>query len=284
LKQIQTLSRFGDKIIFGNNENAIFINQLSQFEFSINHLIELLQNSKVKVAESFPNKFLVTIDGLRFQVSSLSNMAVLYEVFIEQIYSIDLLANNLIVLDIGMNVGVASQYFASNKQVKAVYGYEPFKETYQEAVENLELNSSIKDKVFCNNFGVSNVTETRTLSFFESGLLSASTIENSSNSYGRLDSKKIEVQLKSIIDILDELFQKYPENPFVFKIDCEGEEYAIFESLKETAYLDRVVCVLIEWHEYGYESIVAILKKHGFQFLQLPHETANCGMIYGFKG
>jgi FkbM family methyltransferase len=223
------------------------------------------------------------IEGLSFHVSSLSNMAVLFEVFIEQIYAVDLIPENLLVLDIGMNVGVASQYFASKSQVKAVFGYEPFIETYQEAIANLELNSSIKHKVFCNNYGVSNVTETRTLSFFESGLLSASTISDSNNSYGRDTSKKIQVQLKSIREIFDELYPQYPDSPVLLKIDCEGEEYAIFESLKDTSYLDKVVCILVEWHEKGYDPIVAVLKQHDFQMLHLPHESENCGMIYGFR-
>jgi FkbM family methyltransferase len=283
LKQIQSLSRSGEKVIFENSENRIFVKQLSQFEFSLNQLIKLLQNKKVHVIESFPDKFVVMIEGLSFHVSSLSNMAVLFEVFIEQIYAVDLIPENLLVLDIGMNVGVASQYFASKSQVKAVFGYEPFIETYQEAIANLELNSSIKHKVFCNNYGVSNVTETRTLSFFESGLLSASTISDSNNSYGRDTSKKIQVQLKSIREIFDELYPQYPDSPVLLKIDCEGEEYAIFESLKDTSYLDKVVCILVEWHEKGYDPIVAVLKQHDFQMLHLPHESENCGMIYGFR-
>ena len=30
-------------------------------------------------------------------------------------------------------------------------------------------------------------------------------------------------------------------------------------------------------------GIATQLKEAGFQFLHLPHATANCGMIYGFK-
>ena len=283
LKQIQSLSRSGEKVIFKISGNQIFIKQLAQFEFSINLLFELLQNSKVKVIESFPDKFLVRIDELFFHVSSLSNMAVLYEVFIEQIYAIDLIPENLLVIDIGMNVGVVSQYFASKTQVKAVHGYEPFVETYQEASANFQLNNSIKHKIFSHNFGVSNVTETRTLSFYESGLLSASTISDSSNSYKRDETKKIQVQLKSIDDIFKELLPQYPDSQVLLKIDCEGEEYAIFNCLKDSNYLDKVVCVLVEWHQKGYEPIVSVLKKHNFQLLHLPHETENCGMIYAFR-
>ncbi len=283
LRQINSLSKKGDKIIFNNTGNSIFISHLPAFEFSINHLIDLLQHNKVVVVESFPSKFSVNIEGLHFNVTSLSNMAVLYEIFIEDIYAVELMHDNLLVIDIGMNVGVAAQYFALRSEVKAVYGYEPFLETYQEAVNNVQMNPSVSHKIVCNSYGVSNVTETREISLFDSGLLSASTIDNAGNTYGRSTTRTISVQLKSVDEIFDELFPKYPESPVLLKIDCEGEEYGIFEQLKDTRYLDKVVCVLIEWHEKGAEPIVEVLKKHNFQMLHLPHATANCGMIYGFR-
>ncbi len=283
LKRIGGIARKGKKIVFNSTGNSIYISQLPVFEFSTHTLIDLLQNPKVTVEASFPEKFEVTIEGLRFNVNSLSNMAVLYEVFIERIYEVDLIPQNLLVIDIGMNVGVASHYFAMHEQVKAVYGYEPFAETYLEALDNLALNSSVSHKIFCHNYGVSNLSETRELSLFDSGLLSASTMKNPSNEYGRNPGKTIRVQLRSITEIFDSVFPQYPDSPVLLKIDCEGEEYAIFEKLKGTQYLDKIICVLIEWHEKGAEPISGLLKDHGFQMLHLPHPTANCGMIYGFR-
>ncbi len=283
LKQINGLKKQGNRVYFQQTGNTICISQLRVFEFSLHHLIDLLQHPSVRVNKVLPQSFVATIDGLSFHVSSLSNMAVLYEVFIEKIYHVELLSNNLLVLDIGMNIGVASQYFASSAQVKAVYGFEPFLETYQEAKANLLLNEVLQQKLFYNHYGVSDVTEKRQIHLFDSGLLSASTIMSSSNNYGKDNSKTIEVQLRSIKSIFDELYPQYPDSPVLLKIDCEGEEYAIFESIRNTEYLNRVVCVLVEWHEKGAESIVEVLNEKGFQMLLLPHATANCGMIYGFK-
>jgi FkbM family methyltransferase len=138
-------------------------------------------------------------------------------------------------------------------------------------------------KVHCLQYGVSDISEKRQIHVFDSGLLSASTIQQTGNDYGKDLSKTIEVELRSISSIFDELYPQYPDSPVLLKIDCEGEEYAIFESIRNSNYLDRVVCVLVEWHEKGADAIVAVLKEHGFQMLLLPHATANCGMIYGFK-
>ena len=135
----------------------------------------------------------------------------------------------------------------------------------------------------CNNFGISNVTEQRELSFFESGLLSASTLTESNNNYGKDTAKTITVQLVAITEVFDSVISKHPSNPILLKIDCEGEEYAIFEMLSKTNYLQQVSCALIEWHEKGAASIIKVLKENNFQMLLLPHATENCGMIYAFK-
>jgi len=283
INKISGIERDGDFVVFKKTSNKIFINHLAIFQFSINDAIELLQNSRFTVVSISTSGFQLSVNGLLFNVHSLSNMAVLYEVFIEQIYSVSLLPKDLVVMDIGMNVGVASQYFANMNQVVAVYGYEPFLETYQEALENIRLNSVLAKKIICNNFGVSNISEQREISFFDSGLLSASTIINSTNNYGKDATKNITVTLKSITEVFDTVINDYPSNPILLKIDCEGEEYVIFEMLSKTSYLQKVSCALIEWHENGADSIITVLKENNFQLLLLPHASENCGMIYAFK-
>ena len=283
INKISGIERDGNFVVFKKTSNKIFIDHLAIFQFSINDAIELLQNSRFTVVSISTSGFQLSVNGLLFNVHSLSNMAVLYEVFIEQIYSVSLLPKDLVVMDIGMNVGVASQYFANMNQVVAVYGYEPFLETYQEALENIRLNSVLAKKIICNNFGVSNISEQREISFFDSGLLSASTIINSTNNYGKDATKNITVTLKSITEVFDTVINDYPSNPILLKIDCEGEEYVIFEMLSKTSYLQKVSCALIEWHENGADSIITVLKENNFQLLLLPHASENCGMIYAFK-
>jgi hypothetical protein len=67
-------------------------------------LIEILSNPIFKVKETTNTYFIVEVEGLEFKVASLSNMAVLYEIFIEKIYSINTAHKDVVVIDIGMNV------------------------------------------------------------------------------------------------------------------------------------------------------------------------------------
>ena len=269
-------------LLFTNTGNTIRIAQLDQFEFSMHFLIELLSNSTFKVTKTSNSYFMVEVEGLVFKVASLSNMAVLYEIFIEKIYAIETPHNNLVVIDIGMNVGVASLYFAIQPYVKKVYGYEPFPETFAEAEINVLANSKWASTLKLMNEGVSNVHESRAIPLFESGLLSASTIEQK-NEYGKKIGQEIIVQLVSINEVFDKVLAENPNAKILLKLDCEGEEYAIFDMLKETTYLNHVVIAIIEWHEKGASDIEKVLMSHQFKLRQTHHVTENSGMIYAIK-
>ena len=270
------------KLIFKNTGNAICLAQLDQFGFSMHFLIEILSNPIFKVKETTNTFFIVEVEGLEFKVASLSNMAVLYEIFIEKIYSIDTAHKDVVVIDIGMNVGVASLYFAIQPYVNKVYGYEPFPETFAEAELNVLANPKWASTLKLMNEGVSNVHESRAIPLFESGLLSASTIEQK-NEYGKKIGQEIIVQLVSINEVFDKVLAENPNAKILLKLDCEGEEYAIFDMLKETTYLNHVAIAIIEWHEKGASDIEKVLMHHQFKLRQTHHVTENSGMIYAIK-
>ena len=269
-------------LLFTNSGNTIRIAQLDQFGFSMHFLIELLANPLFKVTETTNTYFMVEVEGLVFKVASLSNMAVLYEIFIEKIYAIDAPHSNLVVIDIGMNVGVASLYFAMQPYVKKVYGYEPFPATFEEASLNVAANPKFANKLKLMNEGVSNVNEKRSITLFESGLLSASTIEQK-NEYGKKIGQVIEVKLVTIKEVFELVLAENPNAKILLKLDCEGEEYAIFDMLKETTYLNNVVVAIVEWHEKGYSAIEKVLIDNEFKLKHEHHVSENSGMIYALK-
>ena len=269
-------------LFFTNSGNTIRIAQLDQFGFSMHFLIELLANPLFKVTETTNTYFMVEVEGLVFKVASLSNMAVLYEIFIEKIYAIDAPHSNLVVIDIGMNVGVASLYFAMQPYVKKVYGYEPFPATFEEASLNVAANPKFANKLKLMNEGVSNINEIRAIPLFESGLLSASTIEQK-NEYGKKIGQVIEVKLVTIKEVFELVLAENPNAKILLKLDCEGEEYAIFDMLKETTYLNNVVVAIVEWHEKGYSAIEKVLMDNEFKLKHEHHVSENSGMIYALK-
>ena len=59
-----------------------------------------------------------------------------------------------------MNIGAVSLYFASKEWVSKVYGFEPFPDTFQQALDNFELNDiHIKRKLYPMNVALSDKEE-----------------------------------------------------------------------------------------------------------------------------
>jgi hypothetical protein len=169
IKNADLISKDGSSIVFNKNGNKISINQLSNFKFNIDYVFTILNSDFAKVTYSNSEYILLTLNNINFKVTSLSNLAVLYEIFVQNIYNVNPSINNIIVVDIGMNVGAATLYFANQSFTEKVYGFEPFPETYNEAFSNVKLNESILDKIVLFNKGVSSVTEQRTIYQYESG-------------------------------------------------------------------------------------------------------------------
>ena len=283
LTHINSITRVGKYIKFRNNNNKVSIKFLQAFNFSLNQLFILLENPISNINETQDDMFYITINGLKFKVSSLSNMVILYEIFIQKIYEVSLFQNNYVIIDIGMNVGVASIYFANMNWVDKVYGYEPFPNTFNEATNNISLNDKISNKIIPFNLGVSSVTCEKNITLFDSGLLSASTLYNNKNIDGKIAKNQISVKLISVNELITNVTNEHPHKKILLKIDCEGEEYGIFDALNATNNLDNVDCILLEWHEKGIESLSAILKNKGFQYYHYPNESLNSGMLYAFR-
>ena len=94
---------------------------------------------------------------------------------------------------------------------------------------------------------------------------------------------QISVKLISVNELITNVTNEQPHNKILLKIDCEGEEYAIFDAIKNTKYLDQVDCILLEWHEKGFEQLASILLSSGFQYFHMPNEKHNSGMLYAFR-
>ena len=88
---------------------------------------------------NFDNGFKIEIDEINFYINSWEEMFILNEIFIENIYNIEL-NENFSFIDIGMNVGFTSLFFANKKNCINVFSFEPFKKTNDLALKNLSIN------------------------------------------------------------------------------------------------------------------------------------------------
>lgn len=197
--------------------------------------------------------------NLRFYVSGTDEEAIYTEIFTLETYKLTTLEDS-IVMDIGLNVGLASLYFSTLKNIKKIYSYEPFEETYKLALENINLNKSLKSKIIPHNFGLGNINEIVIGTCNPDYRGSASIIPGISPT-----GNTFEVTLKSVGNELQRIISENPNFPIILKIDCEGGESKIFKDEKFLSLLSYVKEIVMETHRPEYlTDITNILLSKNF--------------------
>lgn len=180
------------------------------------------------------------------------------------------------VIDIGMNVGHASIFFASNDLVDKVYSFEPVEMTYKYAIDNIDLNPTLRDKIVPFNFGLSKGNSS-SIFRIDTGDLGRS------GKVGNLNFKEasteIEVFLKDCIEVLDPIIENSNQE-FVVKIDCEGGEIDIIPELLKLKKLP--ILIMMEWHlDYNHKMREFLLDKD-YLILEQCSEMST-GLIYAYR-
>ena len=138
-----------------------------------------------------------------------------------------------IVIDIGAHIGLFALFSSQFCKNGKVYCFEPVKENFDLLELNLELNN-IRN-VVATNVAISTSIGVVTIYLNE---------DESGHSMYVTGSKQIQVKSLSLQDVFDS--NKLEKCDFL-KIDCEGEEYKIIDSLP-TSYFDKINKMCVEYH------------------------------------
>lgn len=224
---------------------------------------------------------LASFNNLKFEVKTSEDIYILHEIYYQGCYNFNT-NENICVIDIGLNVGLASLYFANMSNVKNVFSFEPFKNTYKQALTNIEYNAVEKEKIISFNYGLGKDNREVELEYCD--MWKGSLGINGLSEYKKSENIVIKeiVTIKDISEIFSEILKQHTQN-FIFKIDCEGAEYEILNRLKETDLLGIAKGYMIEWHFKGCETIVADLTNAGYNCMSLYYDDRVSGVIYAFK-
>ena len=223
---------------------------------------------------------------IRFVVDDLCSLLTAREIFGEKVYGFEY-GKSAVVLDIGMNVGLASLYFASVPTIRKVYGYEPFSYTFQKALSNIGLNPSLMGKIVANNTGVAGSQRTEDVSFNHQDHTSMG-IHGVVEEHGvNLELTKIvRIQLEDISQVISRTRNEHPGTDIIVKMDCEGSEYEIVEKMKKDVLLRDVTHFQIEWHIFSAaddpSNIISALRESGF-FCNRTQKSPCLGMIFASR-
>jgi FkbM family methyltransferase len=236
---------------------------------------ELISRMAKYTSFSFEDEEMIASVSLNNHVTNIiirnyDSLSTVEDVFISKTYSFDHdITDNFIVIDIGLNIGIAALYFATFPSVKKVYGYEPFQLNYLIAKKNLELNPGLSKKIIVQNTGVGSKNKLLRVPFMNEGDVGFSTtdfaissVQNNSNK----TAKYVDVNLIGINEVLKEVFENDFANEKIYlKLDCEGAEYEILQALSDNNELKYISVIELEWHYQGAKELMDILEKNNFQ-------------------
>lgn len=199
----------------------------------------------------------------------------------------------VVVCDIGMNIGAATLYFASRKEVVKIYSYEPFQPTYELALYNIKKNEFLSKKIEIKNVGLSDHDMERDIMYNPSMTCGLSTNKEISQTakmqyqkfglYKEDSERLLNVSLIDAASELEKIIQNNGHAKLVVKIDCEGSEYEILQRFHEEGLLKYISIIMMEWHYRGEKEIDNILQENGFTFFSFPKGTS-MGNIYAVNG
>jgi len=229
-------------------------------------------------------ELITVIDKIRFRVDHNGSLFILDEIFSERLYDLRV-DEDLVVVDVGMNVGIATLFFASQTNVKAVYGYEPLPDTYLQAKHNFSINPSISSKINPVLSGISDYDGKIRVPAAVSGSAVFSTDPTFIAAHGMNSGPEVEVDIIHIRGVFESIRNGFPGTRVLLKLDCEGEEYRIMAYLSQNGMMDMISVVALEWHVKGYETLCDILKTHHFSIFNLGRKDIDppVGMIYAFN-
>lgn len=277
----------------GHNENQVF---LEEFDITLNRVshaffinsLELIRSmaklTDLRFSVQSADAIRITIDGLVFDLQTEEEIWILNEIFIEGAYNL-ITPYPIVIWDIGMYIGISSLYFASKDNVVSVEAYELFKDTFDRATENFSLNPHFAQKIKSHNIGIDRNSRNLVLDYCHKwkGSIGINKLPNQEND---IKFMKREVALVSATETIKTIMHTYPDIPVVAKIDCEGSEYDIIESLCNNGEICNLKGIMLEWHVSPRKKLLSKwLSDAGFSvfFFNSRKKEDAIGMLYALQ-
>ena len=210
---------------------------------------------------------------IKIRVNSTDLMALTHVWMIQEYSGDDFpISNDDVIIDVGAHIGLfalfASQFCKNGK----IFCYEPIKENYKILIENIEMNQI--QNIFPNNLAVTKKTS-RVKIFLND--------DQSGHSMFIQNKNFVEVDSKSLSDIF--IDNGIKECDFL-KLDCEGAEYEIVESLPSDLFT-KINKTVIEYHMVDtkpelLEQLINKLKQFSFSVHTRPL-FVDIGFLFGKK-
>ncbi|MFO0789228.1 MAG: FkbM family methyltransferase [Pirellulales bacterium] len=226
---------------------------------------------------------IVDVGDFQIYLRNAEELYILREILVEQVYEFSI-PGPAVVWDIGMNVGIASLFFAHRKKCP-VYAYELSATTFKCALENLALNNVPTHEIRPYNLGIGAKDEE--VQFVLDTKERGTTSKVPSRAHFGPSLVQERGQLADCTTVLNQIIETADGREIVAKIDCEGSEYEIIDALCDAGLIRELSLLMIEWHPFvpgrKPQDIVTQLTDHGFSTVAPGSFNEKHGLIYATR-
>jgi FkbM family methyltransferase len=218
----------------------------------------------------------VRFEDLAFHVTAEQQIWILCEVFLREDYCFNSDPPPGLVVDIGMNFGAASVYFAK-KYGCPVHSFELFPATADHAERTLSLNPKYASQIQINRFGLSDQKQSLQLPYDEKFTGEASVFRTE----GGPGKSMVNVEVLPASEVLRPIIEGTAGKPVYVKMDCEGSEFAILGDLERVGLLGHIAGLVLEWHAFAGDPAILESKliRAGFTLFNHHEDNGQLGLI-----
>ncbi|HTQ09671.1 MAG TPA: FkbM family methyltransferase [Fimbriimonadaceae bacterium] len=222
----------------------------------------------------------IAVGGIVAAAYNSADIGVFHEVFVERLYAFEE-PGPLLILDIGMNIGLATLFFLRNYNAE-VRAFELVPSTAKIGLDNLALNPDLQARATVREYGLSDRDTELDLSVDPAERPENSLLKPAAHPGPATE----RVQVRDAAKELRSAVESLGARRLVVKLDAEGAEYEIMRRLADTDLLARIDLLMIEWHrrpDADPEELRKLLRAAGFNWSEREHYCSPVGFIYAYR-
>ncbi|MFK0162321.1 FkbM family methyltransferase [Rhizobium sp. NPDC090279] len=274
LKRIDRQSGQMLDVILPEMANPFFHAHLAKFRFFEKNGFNFEVTAQEIIAE---------FSGTRFHINNPEDFQVLSEIFIHNEYNF-ITGRDKVVIDIGMNAGLASLFLARDPSVREIHAFEPFSLPHSRALKNFALNPKTASKIRPNQFGLGEKDDQMQVMVRSDATIGISV-------RGADTGKPETIRIKEAAGVIGPLAEhaRNAGMDLVIKMDCEGSEFGIFETLARHGLFGSINAMVIEWHKWWSKdknqmTLISPLLDAGFIVLDKTQlSNPHAGLCYAVR-
>jgi FkbM family methyltransferase len=255
--------------------------------------LQLVNQLGARFSIGVQDELFVDVAGVTVTIRGAEEVLMLKQLYLDGIYNMHF-THPAVVLDIGMDVALASIYFANHPDV-VVVGCEPRKRQFDQAQYNIALNPRISNRIQTIGASISD-SKFKSIVIYPPTKVSSTDIPLiDPGPYMGPKFEYEEIEIEDVVNILDYLIKEYPERIIVLKIDLTYDkyyidgvsEYHIIYKLHSTGRLNQIDSIMLKWHKsktgQSPQKLCLQLSEYGFQTLLFSPDNTYQGMLYAFR-